>query len=67
LRKFQEKQAKKGTQPTKEKEVKKKPEKKEDPLPEFVDETTPGEKKILKPLDHPLYKAYVCDSFHCIS
>jgi valyl-tRNA synthetase len=28
-------------------------------LPEFVDETKPGEKKVLKSLDHPLYKAYI--------
>jgi valyl-tRNA synthetase len=60
LRKFQEKQAKKQvSQPAKEKETKKKPEKKEDPLPEFIDETVPGEKKVLKSLDHPLYKAYI--------
>jgi valyl-tRNA synthetase len=60
LRKFQEKQAKKDAMKApKEKESKKKPEKQEDPLPEFVNETPIGEKKILKSLDDPLYKAYI--------
>ncbi|KAH0562274.1 hypothetical protein GP486_003034 [Trichoglossum hirsutum] len=62
-KKFAEKQAKNAnaaTAPTssKAKEKKSKPETKEEPLPEFVEETPPGQKKILKPFDDPLYKAY---------
>jgi valyl-tRNA synthetase len=49
----------KSAQPAKDKEAKKKPEKKDEPLPEFVEETPVGEKKILKSLEDPLYKAYI--------
>lgn len=60
LRKFEEKKAKNAAaQPAKAKEAKKKPEKNEEPLPKFVEETPKGERKILKSLDHPLYKAYI--------
>jgi valyl-tRNA synthetase len=48
-----------SAQPTKEKESKKKPEKKDEPLPEFVDETPKGQKKIMKSLEDPLCKAYI--------
>ncbi|KAH0536755.1 hypothetical protein FGG08_006393 [Glutinoglossum americanum] len=62
-KKFAEKQAKSANTaaaPTisKSKEKKSKLGTKEEPLPKFVEETIKGHKKILKPFDDPLYKAY---------
>ncbi|KAF1813777.1 valyl-tRNA synthetase-like protein [Eremomyces bilateralis CBS 781.70] len=61
LKKFAEKQAKqaaaKAAAPSKEKEKKKA--EKEAPLPEYVEETPKGQKKILKPLDDVFHKAYI--------
>ncbi|MCJ1252736.1 hypothetical protein MMC24_000542 [Lignoscripta atroalba] len=68
-RKFAEKQAEKQLKamngsatpaPSKSKEKKAKQEAtKDEPLPEYVEETPPGEKKILKPLDDQYHKAYI--------
>ncbi|MCJ1415516.1 hypothetical protein MMC32_001848 [Xylographa parallela] len=65
-KKFAEKQAKTvtgaSTIPTtsKTKEKKAKSEgTKDEPLPKYVEETRPGEKKILKPLDDEFHKAYI--------
>jgi valyl-tRNA synthetase len=58
LKKFNEKKAKVKAAPAAKPKETKKPETKEEPLPEFVDETVPGEKKVLRPLDDPLCKAY---------
>ncbi|KAI9806976.1 MAG: Valine--tRNA ligase, mitochondrial [Piccolia ochrophora] len=63
-KKFAEKQSKTLTASntstsTKSKDKKAKPDAaKEEPLPAFKEETPVGEKKILKPIDDPLYKAY---------
>ncbi|KAI9835709.1 MAG: hypothetical protein M1819_001886 [Sarea resinae] len=65
-KKFAEKQAKNlgapaaGAAGSKTKEKKSKQESaKEDKLPEYVEETPVGEKKILKPLDDAYHKAYI--------
>jgi valyl-tRNA synthetase len=60
LKKYNEKKTKTQTKPaaSKPKEAKK-PETKEQPLPDYVEETLPGEKKILRPLDDPFCKAYI--------
>lgn len=64
LLKFAAKQAKKKEAATSdsgasEKKEKKKSKKKEaEPIPEFVDKTVPGEKKVLVSLDDPALKAY---------
>ncbi|KAI4228106.1 MAG: hypothetical protein L6R36_001886 [Xanthoria steineri] len=64
-KKFDEKKAKTnstaaGTAPSKTKEKKaKQGAEKEAPLPEYVEDTPPGQKKILKPLDDPFVKAYI--------
>lgn len=57
LAKFQAKQAKQQQQPQGANKKKKQDNKKED-VPEFIDETIPGEKKTLKSLDDPALKAY---------
>ncbi|KAI9731503.1 MAG: hypothetical protein M1834_004623 [Cirrosporium novae-zelandiae] len=44
--------------PTNSKAKEKKPKQKEEELPEYVEETPAGEKKILKPLDDAFHKAY---------
>jgi valyl-tRNA synthetase len=61
--KFEQKKAKAAQQAAapgaKPKEKKAKPAKpEEEPLPEYVEDTPPGEKKRLKPLDDPQFKAY---------
>src|SRR5207245_2324736 len=38
---------------------KEKKKKEEEALPEYVEETKPGEKKVLKSLDDPYHKAYI--------
>ncbi|OCK77520.1 valyl-tRNA synthetase-like protein [Lepidopterella palustris CBS 459.81] len=66
-KKFQEKQAKlksegKKAEAGKEKKEKKatgKAEKEKEVLPEYLEETVKGEKKILKPLDDVFHKAYI--------
>jgi valyl-tRNA synthetase len=59
LKKFEEKKAKsKAAPPPSAAKEAKKEKKKEEPVPEFVNETPKGEKKVLKSLDDPLYKAY---------
>lgn len=60
LAKFNAKKAKQAeSSKTKPEEKKPKKEKKETaPVPEFVDNTQPGEKKILASLDDPAFKAY---------
>ncbi|KAL8811437.1 MAG: hypothetical protein Q9200_001787 [Gallowayella weberi] len=65
-KKFEEKAAKSSDvaataapSKTKEKMAKHKAEKGEAPLPDYVEETPPGQKKILKPLDDPFVKAYI--------
>ncbi|MCJ1228351.1 Valine--tRNA ligase, mitochondrial [Toensbergia leucococca] len=62
-KKFAEKQSKTSgptTALSKNKEKKAKQEAtKDEPLPEYVEETPPGEKKILKPLDDQFHKAYI--------
>jgi valyl-tRNA synthetase len=64
-KKFKEKQAKAaasaqqaGTSKNKEKKAKAEATK-EPPLPDYVEETPKGEKKILKPLDDQFHKAYI--------
>ncbi|CAI4062372.1 valine--tRNA ligase SKDI_07G3430 [Saccharomyces kudriavzevii IFO 1802] len=59
LLKFAAKQAKKNAASTTGASQKKPKKKKEvEPIPEFVDKTNPGEKKILVSLDDPALKAY---------
>ncbi|KAL8842527.1 MAG: hypothetical protein Q9170_000481 [Blastenia crenularia] len=64
-KKFDEKKAKASNTatnaaPSKTKEKKiKHGEEKEAPLPRYVEETPPGQKKVLKPLDDPYVKAYI--------
>lgn len=59
LLKFAAKQAKKNAAATTGASQKKPKKKKEvEPIPEFVDKTVPGEKKILVSLDDPALKAY---------
>ncbi|CCH61710.1 hypothetical protein TBLA_0F01680 [Henningerozyma blattae CBS 6284] len=61
LLKFAAKQAKKqaaASKPGSENKNKKKPAKESAPVPEFVDKTVPGEKKVLVSLDDPALKAY---------
>lgn len=59
LAKFEAKQAAKKAAPQKSEKAAKKAEKKPaEPIPEFVDKTVPGEKKILLSLDDPALKAY---------
>lgn len=59
LLKFAAKQAKKKAGGESEKKEKKKSKKKEaEPVPEFVDRTVAGEKKVLVSLDDPALKAY---------
>ncbi|KAK4980865.1 hypothetical protein LTR66_010321 [Elasticomyces elasticus] len=55
--KFAEKQAKKKPEPAKAKE--KKIKEKEEALPQYVEDTPKGQKKILKPLDDAYHKAYI--------
>ncbi|SCW01863.1 LAFE_0E08944g1_1 [Lachancea fermentati] len=60
LLKFAAKQAKKAQAASKQAAAPKKEKKKKEaePIPEFVDKTVPGEKKILASLDDPALKAY---------
>ncbi|KAI9812446.1 MAG: hypothetical protein M1827_004677 [Pycnora praestabilis] len=64
-KKFSEKQAKTqkappGAVPSKNKEKKAKQDAaKEEPLPEYIEETQSGHRKILKPLDDQFHKAYI--------
>jgi valyl-tRNA synthetase len=44
---------------SKPKEAKRKPETKDEPLPEYIEQTPKGEKKILQPLDDVFHKAYI--------
>jgi len=58
LRKFQEKQQKNNTAPAA-KTKEKKPKAVVEQIPEYVEETPKGQKKILKPLDDVFRKAYI--------
>jgi len=59
-KKFQEKQAKlKSAAPAQTKAKEKKKAETKEVLPEYVEETPKGEKKILKPLDDVFHKAYI--------
>ncbi|KAF2754315.1 valyl-tRNA synthetase [Pseudovirgaria hyperparasitica] len=56
--KFREKQKKQQEQATASSKAKKKSDTKKEALPEYVEETPKGQKKILKPLDDEWHKAY---------
>ncbi|CCF55985.1 hypothetical protein KAFR_0A05500 [Kazachstania africana CBS 2517] len=58
LLKFAAKQAKKAATTTNAAKKVKKPKKEVEPIPEFVDKTVPGEKKILVSLEDPSLKSY---------
>ena len=55
--KFQEKKAKPVAAPSSKAKAKEKPQ--QEALPLYIEETPPGQKKILKPLDDPYVKAYI--------
>jgi valyl-tRNA synthetase len=61
VRRFHEKQAQKQNAPAAgpSKAQQRKEAAKKEVLPEYVEETPPGEKKILKPLDDEFHKAYI--------
>ncbi|KAF2417220.1 valyl-tRNA synthetase-like protein [Tothia fuscella] len=59
LRKFQEKQAKLKTAPSTKPKESKKPKAEVEVIPEYIEETPKGQKKILKPLDDVHRKAYI--------
>ncbi|KAI5966178.1 VAS1 [Candida pseudojiufengensis] len=58
LAKFNAKKAKQPPAPKSEESKKQKPKKEIESIPEFKDETKPGDKKILVPLDDLSFKAY---------